>query len=328
MSTVFQLTAFLTISLLAIDVTVFVLGVSLLGRAMRRAAEAKQKAEEEKRKSTGKELEALKKSVEECAANPGKVAELGRSVKNLEAKQRKHVAHIKRIAKTASLLTVKGGVVYPGVLLLSALALTLLAAVGDQSRWQVPSLPSIPVLFWLMAIGLMSWAMAVILRVLSTIQDVAITSDEAALRATVDALTLALQAHDDSKTPTLKLVLENPKPPTLLTANSESTIEFALSLTKGQVARNAEIIFMSAPGEFSFPKLPMFKQSSSSFLSGYSSAMVLCGDVRGSIYTQVALVAMSPSVPGKYKLHYRLACDGYVSPDQEIELAVTEGKAA
>jgi hypothetical protein len=321
MGTVYQLTAFLVLSLLAIDVTVYVLGVSLLGRAMRRASEEKQKAEEEKRKGISTELAAVRQKVEECITNSKKVAELSPSVKNLEGKLRNHDKRIKRISESASLLTVKGGVVYPGVLLLAALVLTLLASGSAESRWQVLCRLNIPVVLWLAAIALTSWAVVVILRVLDTIQGVAVTSDEAALKANVEALTLALQTHDDSKNPVLAIVLESPEPPVLIPVNAESTLAFAAMLTKGQVAKNTDVLFMSAPGQFTFPKLAMFKQSSTSPQRGYTSGNVSCGDIRGGQYRQIELVVKSPAIPGKYTLVYRLTCDGYTSAGK-IELTV------
>ena len=56
MGTIYQLTIFLALALLAIVAAVFVLAVSLLGRAVKMAAEEQEKAAREQKDATEKEI--------------------------------------------------------------------------------------------------------------------------------------------------------------------------------------------------------------------------------------------------------------------------------
>lgn len=56
MDSIYQLTFFLAVALLAIVITVFVLAVSLLGRAVKLSVEEQEKAEKDRKKDTENEI--------------------------------------------------------------------------------------------------------------------------------------------------------------------------------------------------------------------------------------------------------------------------------
>ena len=91
MESVYQLIFFLAIALLAIATTVFVLAVSLLGRAVRLSVEEQTEAEERRKKDTENEIKKIQENLDQ-AKSQGRlnVGDLTKNLNDLERKETKH----------------------------------------------------------------------------------------------------------------------------------------------------------------------------------------------------------------------------------------------
>jgi len=91
MSVIYQLTFFLAIALLAIVITVFVLAVSLLGRAVRLSTEEQTKAEEKRKEDTENEIKKMQDKLGQAKAEGHlNIEDLTKSLQDLERKDTKH----------------------------------------------------------------------------------------------------------------------------------------------------------------------------------------------------------------------------------------------
>src|SRR3972149_7446032 len=95
MDSVFEALFFLAVGFLAIAITVFVLAVSLLGRAIKISIQEQTEAEERAKKETEDEIKNIKSKIEELSTK-GRV-ELDKELKSFEKKQRQQQSKINSI---------------------------------------------------------------------------------------------------------------------------------------------------------------------------------------------------------------------------------------
>ena len=90
MNDIYQILFFLGIGFLAIDVTIFVLAVSLLGRAVKLSVEEQTKLEEKAKADNEVEMEKLQDSLKNCVGTSSLENTLKHSLRNLQKKDNKH----------------------------------------------------------------------------------------------------------------------------------------------------------------------------------------------------------------------------------------------
>jgi len=220
-------------------ITIFVFAVSLLGRALEAAARNEREKITERKENNAKEMAAIRKEIEEAEAKGEIPKGLTRKLEKLERKDKDFSKELSRIRKAPELLTVKGGVFPPGVLLLVALILNGLA--WYLSNIQILRVPDI---IWILGLAAMVYSIFRICRSLKVIESVAITSEEAALKRTIESFKIAQKELEEEKKPKLELIFEVPQPPFHVEAESEMTIKFRVGLSRGDVARNAIVAFL------------------------------------------------------------------------------------
>jgi|GEM_PF-5398172 len=324
MNIVYQFTAFLSISLIAIVVAVFVVGVSLLGKAIKRSTQEKTQVEKNNKEEVQTQIAELKETLSDCT-DKNKIIAFKKDIRSLEDRLRKHENQIKKIEKSPNFLTVNGGILHPGIFLLLSLVCSLIAA-GISSNANIYKnflTTTIPVIIWLFGVFLIYAAMRMIINSLKIIQDVAMTSDEAVLRDNVEALTKALRIHETSKKPILELYILRPKCPIKVGVDEEFTIEFDLTLKQGDMGKNIEVYFFSAPDEFVFPNMDTWHQDKLSKVPNYLSTRIKINEVKKGVrcYSR-HLYVKAPQKRSKFKLLYQIICDGYNSGIKEIQIKV------
>lgn len=323
-----QVTFFLGTALLAIVVTIFVFASSLLGRAVEAAARKQAELQAEKEQSMERQISEAQKELDKAR----KTAEFNKAKKfldDLEKEKKRFEKESKAIQRGYSVFGVGGGVVYPGLCFLACLILSGLA-------W---SLASAGLGFWLgrlwfpgtpclWGIALISMACGIhrLYFSLKKIQEVAITSEEAALKRTVEAFKIAQKELEDQRKPKLALVFKDKKPPFDVEANSTVEIKFAVGLVQGDVARKPEIWFFIPQG-FAFVNSNLShtrNQQSSTF--EYPNYLGIkfdpSKDYKLGVDYMVELSLKMPPEKGSFTLAYQLICEGFVGKYEEFELIV------
>jgi uncharacterized membrane protein len=322
MGVVYQWTFFLALGLLAIVITVFVFAVSLLGRALEAAVKSENEKLAERKENNAKEMASIKKEIEKAEAKGEIPKGLTRRLEQLEKKDKKFGRELAKIRRAPKLLTVKGGIIPPGVSLLVALILSGVAwyfwylSTTQIFIWMVWIEP---VFIWIVSLVAILYSIFRIYKSLRAVERVAITSEEAALKKTVEAFKMAQKELEEEKKLKLEMRFEDARPPFTVKAKSEMLIKINVGVTKGDVARNAVVAFW-APSVFKFPDSPE-SLPSGNYPSCVSTSISL-GDIIRPAWRTRRIKLKVPSQPSSYTMAYRLFCEGFDSDYQEFEVIV------
>lgn len=317
-----EATFFLAIALLAVVITIFVFASSLLGRAveMTHRVEEQHKAiqiDEQRRRieKAKKELDSLEKT---SGMDPSKIEQVEKALNDLRKQHEKYDKEYKAIQRGFSVFTVEGGVIRPSFYLLSSIILCGVA--WGLSESNVP----ITILLWVLSLVAIGFGVHRLYFSLKKIQDVAITSEEAALIRTVEAFKVAEKEIEAEKKPSLALMFTDPKPPISIQEGQETELSYDIFLTGGDLARDV-IFTLVAPEGFEFtgqgeigrqtekadlyPNCPRYR---------YTIEKVL----PKMIYHE-SVTIRAPSEKGNYQLIYVLQCEGFTSDFVEFNVEVT-----
>lgn len=205
MASIYNATILLGIALLAVVIPVFVLTVSLLGRAIENATRAREQAERRQRTETQTKIQAAKQALDE-AQTSGDLQRVPDYKKDLRILQKLGKRRLRRIERSSQVLTAKGSVHYPGLLFLLATALSSTALLLSGR-----SIGAVRFLNWGLVPWVFSLAFAVLgilrlLKCLKVVQSIAVTSEEASFRQNVTALKQALREVQEETLPEIQLL--------------------------------------------------------------------------------------------------------------------------
>jgi ABC-type multidrug transport system fused ATPase/permease subunit len=318
---IYQLTFFLALGLLAIVITVYVFAVSLLGRAMEDAVRSENEKLAERKKNNAKEMASIKKEIEE-AEDSGQIPKgLIKKLKKLEKKDNKFDKELAKIRKAPKLLTVNGGVIPPGIPLLVAIIFSGIAGYF----WYLYTIDIFiwidPVFFWIVSLVAIIYSIFRIYCSLKVIESVAITSEEAALKKTVEAFKIAQEELEDERRPELSLKLKDKKFPLQAKANSEMPLRFELSLSKGDFAEDIDIHICLPPG-FGFPNRDTYTLGIDHDYPDYIvTTWEIPKVIKGLAYPK-AIDIKTPPTAGSYNIVFYKRCKGLAADPVEEEIIV------
>ncbi len=318
MGVIYQLTFFLALGLLAIVITIFVFAVSLLGRAMEAAAKSEREKLAERKEDNARAMAAIKEEIEKAEGQIPKG--LIRKLKRLEKRDRRFERELAKIRKAPELLTVKGGIVPTAASLLGVLILS-------GGAWYLSNIPIfigiIPVLIWVLGLVAIVYSILRICQCLRVIEGVAITSEEAALKRTIDAFKIAQKELEEERKPELELYFKKAPPPFQMKAESEMVIKFSVGISRGDIARNASVVFW-APSGFEFPGSVAQLPTTYKKYASYVSTKIELEDIIRPIITNRQVKLKAPPQPQRYQIAYKLYCEGFFSEFEEFEIVVEE----
>lgn len=323
MEVIYQMTFFLALGLLAIVITVYVFAVSLLGRAMEAAVRSENEKLAERKKNNAKEMASIKKEIEE-AEDSGQIPKgLIRKLKKLEKIDKKFGKELAKIRRAPKLLTVKGGIIPPGISLLVAIILSGIAGYF----WYLYTMDIFiwidPAVFWIASLVAVLYSIFRIYCSLKVIESVAITSEEAALKKTVEAYKMAQKELEDERGPgpELAITLKDKNFPFHAKANSEVPLHLSLSVSKGGFAEEIDIHIGLPPG-FNFPKRKTYTLDSD---HDYPNYLVTEWEIpkvlKGLSYSNVIDIKTPPTA-GSYNIVFYKLCKGFAAEPVEKEIIV------
>jgi predicted PurR-regulated permease PerM len=307
---------FLAIALLAITVTVFVLAVSLLGRAVKLSTQEQISAEQKRKKDTETEIKKIQDRLEKAKSEEKvKVEELVKNLRDLEEKDRKHRNRIRWIKVKPKLLTATWGAIVPGALFIAS------AFFSTYALYYKDSVSAANSYAFFATLTLLSGIIIVALT-LKVIEGVAITSEETAFTRQVEQLKAALREFEEEKRPEIVLFWRKSQPPFHIKADSTQELVFSLLLTKGEVAANVLVGFYIPPG-FSFPgRRTLIQADSSRLISKYVGVRLDYSAITPGPYIADTVVFKAPSVTGEFIAYYQLSCIGFQSELKEFKIVV------
>lgn len=321
-----QATFFLGIALLAIVVTIFVFASSLLGRAVEAHRDDQEKLRKEKEELLTQRREKLQKQLKESVTAED-MKRLREEIEKLEAEIAKFKKKSESIKKSYEVFGVKGGVVYPALCFLTSSILSGLAWSFAQAwlGFYLGSsfIPSTPVL-WLLALLAMGCGIDRLYLSLIKIQEIAVTSEEAALRRTIEALKISQKELDEEKRPELELIFLDKQPPFHVKRGMDFTIKFQVGLAKGELARKASV-WLIVPKQFTLLGRESKLQQADDLYPGCVATEFEIGDILAQMLSRPTLSLKVPSLgefPHEFVLNYRLVCERWAGEMGRFKVVV------
>jgi len=322
---IYQLTFFVSLAILAILITIFVFAVSLLGRALEAATKEQEKTTKEQKDAAEEEIAAIQKQISNLGKkgriDKEKLEELEAKLKQLRKQDERFEKKLSRIGKAPQLLTVRGGVVPPATSLLGALLLT-------AGAWYLSTIQifiCIPLLIWILGLAAIAYSVSRIYLSLKMIEGVAITSEETALRRTIEAFKIAQKELEEERKPKLGLKWRGTNPPFHIKADSPLELKFGVFCERGDFADDVSVVFFAPPG-FTFPTMPtLIQESSHPIVPEFVTTSIRYTPpvTRGTSLTNDVSVKAPPEV-GEFEAYYQISCRGFCSEFEKFKIVVEE----
>lgn len=317
MGAIYQSMFFLAIALLAISITVFVLAVSLLGRAVKLSVEEQERAERDLKEHNEREIENIQTELDQARAKGKQPDEerLGKILKNLKRKRRRHALKLWWIRRKPRFLRANWGALTPGAFFLTAIVLSALAL------YWVNEVSTASICMWL-AVASMFIGICFVCVTLKVIEGVAKTSEETAFVREVEVFKTALRAFEEEKEPRLELEFLSEKPPLHIEPSKEKELEFGLKLTHGRIARKPEVFFL-APKGFDFPGTrTWFQTEDMGIVTGHITASVDFRNCRPAVIYTRTITIKAPDKEDTYSLWYYIKYEDFDSGYKSFEVVV------
>lgn len=186
--------------------------------------------------------------------------------------------------------------------------------------WQLSSITAPAIIIWTVGLIVMGIGIFRIYKTMRIVEDVAITSDEVALRRTVDAFKVAQTEIEYAKKPVVEFSFRDTQPPFKMEAESELPIRFQFYVKHGDKI-SSTALFLAAPEGFQFLNcehaLPFLGEEAIRPVA----ARIEYGDIVGGTYKIGEFKLKAPSKVGNYALRYALIYQGGKEDiDYEVEV--------
>ncbi len=319
MFSVYQSIFFVGIGLLAIVVAVFVLAVSLLGRAIKMSAQEQSKAEEKAKAENEDKIKELQEKLKRAKGKPHiDVQGFEQTLRDLKKKDARYNWNLRIIRNKPKLLTATWGALVPG----ASFLISIILSVEALYNYDIKSMGTASTCMYisLVAIGVGIIFVCLILKV---IEGVAITSEETAFSREVQIFKTSMKEFEEERKPKLTLRFYTPSPPFHIKIDSSIKVEFGVSLITGDVAEDVEVGFFVPPG-FTLPDINTVTQEADhSIAPFYITGVVdyMKPISKGMCRTSLLLVK-APHKAGEYSCYYKISCPGYVGEFEKFEIIV------
>lgn len=305
MDKLYQLIFFLGIGFLAIVITVFVLAVSLLGRAIILSTEEQAKLEEKAKNENENEIKSLQEKLNEARRTSRvDIGSLQQSLRDLEAKDSKHRRKLNWIRMKPKLLTATWGALIPAAFFIVSIIFSGLGL-------------NIFISIFTLVIGIVFVCLT-----LKVVEGVAVTSEEVASIKQIEIFKTALIEFEEQKKPKLDFTFRDVEPPFHAKVGEQITIHFYIGLLQGDIAKRLKTLFL-APPDFEFINQNTWIQGKDkNLVAGYITTEVNSTECRHGILTPAKLIIKVPTTKGTYTIYYRITCEGFDSGRKSFEIIV------
>lgn len=310
----------LALVLIGIIITVFVLTVTLLGRAAKLAKEKRTETEQKSKQEFDKDIATLNQKLKE---NPSDLGGLKKQIADLESKKNYTENQLKELEIKYRALGLKESVFAPGGLFLTSLVFGNWIILISQSQiWKFISF-SLSLIF-------LAYGIKKIKLTLQAVSDVSLSTDDYQSAQLQNALIQALKTVENEKEPRPSIIFKE-KSPFIFKINTEATIEFSIILlTPGNIeAKNVDVWFLSSP-EIELLKsknsVEPFKQNSDFVIPNANTIIFKFGIIQRH-NKSTGILKIKTTTAGNFKLKYKVNSDNHVeslSANQEIGIIVQD----
>jgi ABC-type multidrug transport system fused ATPase/permease subunit len=315
----------LSLVLIGIVPLIYVLTVSLLGRAIKKQKEEQEShskiRDEELEIELGNEnkiYQEILKTKDQAKIKQAK-DDLDKIIKRNEASKEERI----KIGKKYGKLSIQGSIipffwfVLSFVTVLIAQGLLMNQVVTIRAIWVIYGLFTIAVIF--IIIGLIKQY-----QIMRVIQEVAYPAEEALMQMTVDAFKQALTEHDELTKPLLMLFFSPQKPPFTVPHSTNYTIKFKVRLERGDIAYNSLVSFYAPPAfDFITHKITVIQSNGFLIPNAITAEVQTRSPLLKKNNYEYDIEIKTPDQPGQYKLIYRLECEKFTGEFVPLFINVT-----
>jgi len=305
-STLSQVALLMALGLLAIVITVYVLAISLLGRAMKTARIKENQQIIDRRGKNSAQMAEIERKARE-AKEKGELANgLNKQVSEFKKRDARDKRVLEETRNAPQLLTVKGGVVPASLSFLVAIILSSISwSLSDKSY---------PFLFIFVGAAILSISYGTIrvFKSLLAIENVAITSEAETEARLSNAVKSALTEVEELKKPLLDITWKV-APPFYMTVGQIFKFEYRVLITRGDIGKEPEVWFF-VPKVFSFPKGDTIIQPpDTGKVSNLLTTINHLDDIKKGQARWYSTAITAPKTKGNFILYYKISCIGFDS---------------
>lgn len=311
----------LALVLIGIIITIFVLTVTLLGKAAKLAEEKKITVEQTNQQEFDKQIIEIEQKLKDHPAD--NIEELQKNINSLKTKRNYTENQLKQLEAKYNSLGLRKSVLIPGGFFITSLICgNWLILISQNQVWRF-------ICFVLAAIFL-GIGIKNILLSLKVISEVSLSADNYQYEQLQNAFIQSLRNIESEKEPKPQLRF-NTKDPFIFKAQSEQNVDFSIYLSKlgNQEAKNLEIWFCSS-AELELLKSNMSDEPKNQFHTSIipeaNAIRYKLGNLRfGNSYA--LWLKIKPTKTGAFKLMYKISCDNHVelfSSEREINIIVED----
>lgn len=309
----------ISLNLLVISPTIFVLGVTLLGSAVEKSKQEEKAARESESSIIKKEIEEVEKSLIK-AKKDGDTTEVYYKLSVLKKREKDTNSKIQEIKNKYKAIDLLNTVIYPCV----AFLLVLILNQYDVFLYKTNLMTPLYIVF-LSQILLLVYGLFKIYYSLRLIEEISISKKESEYydRA-IECIKSALTQYDQDKKEELSIEFIEKSFPLNVTCSTELEIKFKIGFKKGTVLNDVSVWFY-IPDGFDLIKPPesdSWRQSSKSTVPNIRTVKIFLGKISIGTLTPGSLKIKTPEVAGKYSLIYSIKGDGYNGSNNELKLFV------
>jgi hypothetical protein len=327
---------FLSVALLATVITIFVFASSLLGRAVESHAKEQERLRATRKKELDEQLGTAQKLLatlkEQCGKDDFRIDDAIKSLRDTEKRNNQFDEESRNLQKNYKVFTVQGGVIYPTWFFFLAMFFSALAwglGTSGKDSFHIGSLAfqTAPFLYSLVPIALLLIGFGVgrLYSSLRRIREVAVTSEEAAMRREIEALKIAQRELEAEAAPVLELKCFEPDSiPIRIIAGDDAILRYQVTIAKGHVAENISVFIFAPPG-FDFPKIDAHLKwiaSPTETFPGHLCTIKEFDRLLKGLRQPISLTVKAPLDTGKFKLKHSFYCKGFIGGSGELDVEV------
>ncbi len=295
---------------------IFVFASSLLGRAVEAHRNDQKNLQIQREATVRLRKHELQERLKQPSTSKEEISRFRKEVAALEKEISGFEKQMESLERSYSAFRVRGGLTDPALCFLVSAAFSGVAwglAQNGLTQWLVFwSVPS-NMFWWALAVVVMGFGIYKLYYSLRKIEDVAVTSEEAALRRDVEAFKIAQRELEAEAAPILKLECVEPDSlPIRMQAGDETTVGCDLRLISGQIAENISIFIFVPPG-FDFPMIALNSKRVSGpkdTFPGYLFTVKEFGELIKGLRQTIRFTIKAPSNTGVFEIKYIVNCRG------------------
>lgn len=325
-----------TLVLMGTTIPIFILTVTLLGKATKVAKEQHAKEEE---KSTKEYDEKIKDLKDKIITNPRDTAALGNQVNELEKAKQSSGIESARIERRYQALGLECAVIQPSLAMLFSFCLQ--KALGASHGAVINGL------LLILSLCAFTYGLVKIILTLVVVEEISGRNEEdkrselrevvtAALslergkdvespKALEEALMSTLKAIDDKKSLHPRILFDGQ--PFVFPSMSEGKILFMVNLDEQAPPEvsNATVMLIVSPAIeiLGSSEYRVMKQRASYTIPLGNTAIFDLGKIRKHLHYDYSTLNIRTTDPGVYSLHYKVDCDDYAESVKSVEIVVT-----